>query len=156
MPIAASRPATANDLVDLAQAATAALDALLADAVRKVREKVVVENRVVGRIFDREQRAAHGLAWLATYVEATRQLSAYAERMSRDGALGEIEEHLVRIGLGEFIAQIAGGIPISQGEIVRPSDFGLSQAQVAARFSPTVETLIATGNTGNRTDEVKP
>ena len=85
----------------------------------------MVEGRVVGRLFDREQRATHGLAWLATYVEAVRQLTAYAERMTGDGTLGEIEEHLVRIGLGEFIAQIVGGIPMSQGEMVRPSDLGL-------------------------------
>ena len=149
MPTTVSRPAE-QGLVNLAQAATAALDALLADAVRKVREKVVVEGRVVGRIFDREQRATHGLAWLATYVEAVRQLAAYAERMTRNGALGEIEDHLVRIGLGEFIAQIAGGIPISQGEIVRPADFGLTAAQVAARFNPSVEKLLATGNTAER------
>ena len=150
MPIAASRPVAEHELVDQAQTATAALDALLADAVRKVRDKVVVEGRVVGRIFDREQRATHGLAWLVTYVEAVRQLASYAERMRGKGLLGELEEHLVRIGLGEFIAQIVGGIPISQGEIVRPSDFGLSAAQVAARFNPTVETLIATGNTAER------
>ena len=150
MPIAASRAASEQELVDLAQAATGALDALLADAVRKVRDKVVAEGRVVGRIFDREQRAAHGLAWLATYVEAVRQLTAYAERMTRNGGFGELEEHLVRIGLGEFLAQIAGGIPISQGEIVRPADFGLSHSQVAARFNPTLETLIETGNTAER------
>ena len=150
MPIAASRPVTEHELVDLAQSATAALDALLADAVRKVREKVVVEGRVVAKIFDREQRAAHGLAWLATYVEAVRQLTAYAERMTAKGALGELEEHLVRIGLGECLSQIAGGIPMSQGEIVRPADFGLTHAQVAARFNPTVETLIETGNTAER------
>ena len=149
MPIA-SRAAAEKELISLAQAATAALDALLADAVRKVREKVVVEGRVVGRIFDREQRATHGLAWLATYVEAVRQLTAYAERMTRSGTLGEIEEHLVRIGLGEFIAQIAGGIPISQGEIVRPSDFGLTSAQVGTRFDPSVDKLVATGNTAER------
>jgi (2S)-methylsuccinyl-CoA dehydrogenase len=150
MPIAASRPVTEHELVDLAQTATSALDALLADAVRKVREKVVVEGRVVAKIFDREQRAAHGLAWLATYVEAVRQLTAYAERMTAKGALGELEEHLVRIGLGECLSQIAGGIPMSQGEIVRPADFGLTHAQVAARFNPMVETLIETGNTAER------
>ena len=46
MPIAASRSVPEQDLVELAQAATGALDALLADAVRKVREKVLVEGRV--------------------------------------------------------------------------------------------------------------
>jgi (2S)-methylsuccinyl-CoA dehydrogenase len=150
MPIAASRPAAGHELIELAREATAALDALLADAVRKVRERIVVEGRVVSRIFDREQRATHGLAWLATYVEAVRQLTAYSERMVGDGALGEIEEHLVRIGLGEYLAQIVGGIPMSQGEMVRPSDFGLSAAQVAARINRSVEALIASGNTPER------
>ncbi|MGB7578765.1 MAG: acyl-CoA dehydrogenase family protein, partial [Pseudolabrys sp.] len=95
---------------------------------------------------DREQRATHGLAWFATYVEAVRQLAAYAGRMAGDGTLGEAEELLVRIGLGEYLAQVAGGIPMSQGEVVRPSDLGLSSAQVAARINPVLESLVAGGN----------
>ncbi|HEX3857979.1 MAG TPA: acyl-CoA dehydrogenase family protein [Pseudolabrys sp.] len=150
MPAATPRSAAASELVELLREATLALDALLADALRKVRERVVVEGHVVGQLLDREQRAAHGLAWLATYVEAVRQLAAYAERMTREGAFGEIEEHLVRIGLGEYLAQIVGGIPISQGEIVRPGDFGLSAREVAARINPMVEGLIASGNTAER------
>ena len=67
-----------------------------------------------------------------------------------EGRLGEIEELLVRIGLGEYLAQILGGIPISQGEIVRPADLGLSAAAVAARVTPEVEALIASGNTAQR------
>ena len=147
MPIAASRPAKDNDLIELAQEASMALDALLADAMAKVRERVVVEGHVVGRLVDREQRATHGLAWLATYVEAVRQLAAYTERMAADDTLGEAEELLVRIGLGEYLAQVAGGIPMSQGEVVRPSDLGLSPSQVAARLNPVLENLNAAGNT---------
>ena len=41
-------------------------EALLADATHSVRERVSVEGRIVNRLFDREQRAGHGLAWLAT------------------------------------------------------------------------------------------
>ena len=67
--------------------------------------------------------------------------------MQDGGLLAEIEELIVRIGLGEYLAQILGGIPISQGEIVRPADLGLSAAAVAARMTPEVEALIATGNT---------
>lgn len=150
MPVAVSRPTAEPDLVELSREATAALDALLADAVAKVRERVVVGGKPDGRLFDREQRATHGLAWLATYVEAVRQLAAYTERMVGAGTLGEIEENLVRIALGEYLAQIVGGIPMSQGELVRPSDLGLSAAQVAARFSADVESLIASGNTVER------
>ncbi len=149
MPIVVSRPVLKHELIELAREATAALDALLADAMAKVRGRVVVEGHVVGRLLDREQRATHGLAWFATYVEAVRQLAAYAERMAGDGTLGEAEELLVRIGLGEYLAQIVGGIPMSQGEVVRPSDLGLSPAQVAARVNP-VESLMIDGNSAER------
>ena len=147
MPQAAPSLAAGHDLVTMAREATAAAEALMSDAAAKVRERVTIEGRLVGRLFDREQRATHGLAWLATYVEAVRQLTAYAERMQSTHRLTEIEELLVRIGLGEYLAQITGGIPISQGEIVRPADLGLSAAAVAARVTPEVEMLIEAGNT---------
>jgi (2S)-methylsuccinyl-CoA dehydrogenase len=150
MPIAASRAAQDHDLVDLARETSAVLDALLADATAKVRERVVVEGHVVGRLFDREQRATHGLAWLATYVEAVRQLAAYAEHLSADDALGEIEDLLIRIGLGEYVAQVVGGIPMSQGEFARLSDLGLSASQAATRLNPVAETLTVSGNTAER------
>ena len=150
MPVTASRPTAEHELVELSREATAALDALLADAVAKVRERVVVAGKPDGGLFDREQRATHGLAWLATYVEAVRQLAAYTERMVGAGTFGEIEEHLVRVALGEYLAQIVGGIPMSQGELVRPNDLGLSAAQVAARINRNVEGLIASGNTVER------
>jgi (2S)-methylsuccinyl-CoA dehydrogenase len=152
MPMPASRPPAEYDLVELAHQALAGVDALLADAVAKLRARVTVEGHVVTRLLDREQHAAHGLAWLATYVEAVRQLASYAERMAGDDSLGEMEEHLVRIGLGEYLAQIVGGIPMSQGEMVRPADLGLTAEQVAARINSSVLSLIDSGNTvGRRT-----
>src|SRR5262249_23310971 len=62
---------------------------------------------------------------------------------------GAIEDLLVRIGLGEYLAQMIGGMPMSQGEMVRPADLGLSMDQVAARITPTVEGLMAAGNDAN-------
>ncbi|MFA6266707.1 MAG: acyl-CoA dehydrogenase family protein [Pseudolabrys sp.] len=149
MPIAASRAAEL-DLIELGREAVVAMDALLADATVKVRGKVVVEGHPVAKLFDREQRATHGLAWLATYAEAVKQLVAYADRMTTSGTFGEVEEHLTWIGLGELLAQVAGGIPMSQGEIVRPADMGLSMAQVASRMTPGIETLMTNGNTTER------
>jgi (2S)-methylsuccinyl-CoA dehydrogenase len=110
---------------------------------------VTVDGRPAPRALDREQRAAHGLAWLATYVEAIRQLAAYAQRLMETDSLGEVEELLVRIGAGEYLAQILGGIPMSQGEIVRLADVGLPPAAVTARVTPAVDNLIATGNTAD-------
>jgi (2S)-methylsuccinyl-CoA dehydrogenase len=148
MPLAAVSPRTGgHELIAALTEALASIEAVLGDARRTVAERVTVDGRLMARVLDREQRATHGLAWLATYVEAVRQLVSYTQRLTDSGDFGEVEELLVRIGAGEFLAQVQGGIPMSQGEIVRPADLGLSTAVVAARCSRTVDQLIAAGNT---------
>ena len=138
---------SSHDLVDMSAVAVGGLEAILADATAAVRARVSADGRLVSRLVDREQRATHGLAWLATYVEAVRQLAAYAGRMHAAGRLGEVEELLVRIAMGEYLAQVLGGIPMSQGEIVRPADLGLSGAALGARTTAPLEAMIAAGNT---------
>jgi (2S)-methylsuccinyl-CoA dehydrogenase len=150
MPLSASSVSAGHDVAAMLHEAVAAADALLADAQRAVAQRVMNEGRAIQRTFDREQRATHGLAWLATYVEALRQLAAYAERLAADDDLGEVEELLVHIGAGEYLAQILGGIPMSQNEIVRLADLGLAPSAVAARLTPAVERMIAAGNTAPR------
>jgi (2S)-methylsuccinyl-CoA dehydrogenase len=150
MPLAASQRAQGHEVIPALADAVGAVEALFAEARRAVADRVTIEGRTVARVFDREQRATHGLAWLATYMEAIRQLSAYAQRLSDNGSFGETEDLIVRVGAGEYLAQIFGGIPMSQGEIVRLSDLGLSPAAAAARMTPAVEHLIATGNTAPR------
>ena len=150
MSTAANRINRDSELIGLIREATAFLDALLAEATVKVRERVSSKGQVDGANFDREQRATHGLAWLATYVEAVRQLATYAERIGRLGKLSETEDLLVRIGLGEYLAQIFGGIPMSQGEVVRLTDLGVTPAQVAARMTPAVEDLMVSCNSAER------
>jgi (2S)-methylsuccinyl-CoA dehydrogenase len=145
--LAATRSDAGPDLTASASAAAAMAEALLADANRAVASRVTLNGKISGKLLDREQRAAHGLSWFATYVEAIRQLGAYAARMSAAGRLGELEELLVRIGLGEYLAQMLGGIPMSQGEFVRPGDLGLGPKEIAARVTPEIDELIATGNT---------
>jgi (2S)-methylsuccinyl-CoA dehydrogenase len=146
----AQRPDAAPKLVALAREATQAADALLAEATAAVRRRVMVDERMVDGLLDREQRATHGLAWLATYVESVRQLAAYAERMQAAGGLGETEQLLVEIGIGEYLAQIQGGIPMSQGEIVRPADIGLAGEAVATRVAGPLRELNADANVERR------
>jgi (2S)-methylsuccinyl-CoA dehydrogenase len=136
-------------LIALARQAREAVEALLGDATAAVRGRVTVDHQVIDALLDREQRATHGLAWLATYVESVRQLAAYAERMHAGGTLGEIEELLVRLGIGEYLAQIQGGIPMSQGEMVRPADLGLAAEVVAARLAGPLQAF-AQDHVGHR------
>src|SRR5215831_4668454 len=148
---AETKPQAEGDLLALAQQAAAAAEALLADATLEVRARVAADGRTSARLIDREQRAAHGLAWLATYVQALRQFASYAARARDAGRLGEIEELIVRIGIAEYFSQILGGIPMSQGEIVRLADLGLASAKVAARVPADLETAAVAGNSaGNR------
>jgi (2S)-methylsuccinyl-CoA dehydrogenase len=131
------------ELIALARQAREAVEAVLADATAAVRRRVTVDDQLIDSLLDREQRATHGLAWLATYVESVRQLAAYAERMQASDTLGEIEELLVRLGIGEYLAQIHGGIFMSQGEIVRPTDLGVAVESVATRLAGPLQALAA-------------
>jgi (2S)-methylsuccinyl-CoA dehydrogenase len=130
-----------------APAALAAVEALYGEALDSVRARVKKDGKLSSELIEQEQHAAHGLAWLATYVQGLRELLHYAERLSAEGQYGEIEDLLTRVGFSEFLAQVFGGISMSQGEIVRLSDFGLSSEAVARRRIPAVDRLIATGAT---------
>ena len=137
----------APDLVSLAREAAQDVASLLAEATRRVRGKVLSEGRLSPERLEAEQHAAHGLAWLATYAEAVRELAAYGERLEGEGRFGEAEALLVGIGLGEYLDQIWSGIPMSQGEIVRLPALGLAAREATSFRTDAVETLIATGNT---------
>jgi (2S)-methylsuccinyl-CoA dehydrogenase len=126
-------------------AALPAIAELVAAATRAVAQAVTVNGRLSAEALEREQRAAHGLAWLATYAEGLRQLESYAARLAAEGAYGEIEQLLVEIGAGEYLAQIFGGIPMNQGELVRLSDLGLDPRLIARARTADVESLITTG-----------
>src|SRR4051794_37680091 len=139
--------AAVPDLISLADVAAKDAAALVAEARRRVRAKVVADGRISAERLEAEQHAAHGLAWLATYAEAIREMAAYARRLSGEGRFGETEDLLVRIGIGEYLDQIFGGIPMSQGEMVRPHAPRLSGRALARYRTEAVETLIETGNT---------
>ena len=136
------REAGWRELTALSGESARAAESLLAAAIAAVRQRVTVEDQLDERLFDREQRATHGLAWLATYVESIRQLAAYAQRMHAAGALGELEGLLVRIGISEYLAQMQGGIAMSPGEIVRPLDLGLRADTVAGCLTEPLDRLI--------------
>ena len=144
---AAARIDTSETTLDLLAAAVPALETLLNEAIASVRQRVTIDGRVSSSKLEAEQHAAHGLSWLATYVVALRELHAYGARLQAEDRYGAVEECAVRIGAGEYLAQIFGGIPMSQNEIVRLPALGLSVKTIAAARNDAVESLIAEGNT---------
>ena len=113
--------APSPDVLALArEAASEAVAALVAEATRRVRDLVMAG--VAGsrpRGLEADQHPVHGLAWLATYAEAVRELAAMGSGSGPKVARRDRGTPLP-IGLGEYLAQTFGGMPMSQGEIVRP------------------------------------
>jgi (2S)-methylsuccinyl-CoA dehydrogenase len=134
-------------LDDLARQAHFSAQGLLDCALDAVRDRVSENGRPSADKMEAEQHAVHGLAWLATYVEAIKEMAGYAERMSEEGRFGETEQLMTRIGLGEYLTQMFHGIPMNQGETLRLTDFGLGPQDIEPFRNATVESLIAGGAT---------
>jgi len=123
----------------VAQAATKFSDA----CVHAVAAKLASGGKIDSAALEREQHAAHGLAWIATYAEALRQIASYAKRMEDEGRFGELEALLAQIGAAEYAAQLHGGVMMSQGEMVRAHELGVSENDLAAFLTPEVRAVIA-------------
>ena len=135
-----------DNLLELTAAAVPAADAVLSSATELLKSLVSKDGRVSGKLIEENQSAAHGLAWLATYVEALRQMDGWAGTLRTEGKFGEIEQLLLQIAFGEYLNHISGGIPMSQGEMFRVSELGLEDALNGFR-NEAVSTLMARGNT---------
>ena len=135
------------NLLSLTQAVLPTLDGLLTQTKEKLRDTVSENGRISARKIEENQTFAHGVAWLATYVESLRQMHIWGTNLSQNGAFGETETLILQIAFGEYLAQIFGGIAMNQGEVVRPHDLGLTPADIAAAQTDAVTTLLQRGNT---------
>jgi (2S)-methylsuccinyl-CoA dehydrogenase len=133
-------PADQENLLARTAAAAEACAGLRADAIAWLKRQVAPDGKVDPKLLEREQRAAHGLAWLSTYVEALKSLHHWAEAQDAAGGLGEAERLILRLGFGEYLARIAGGIPMSQVETIRLAELGL--ASTAAFAHPAIAGLL--------------
>jgi (2S)-methylsuccinyl-CoA dehydrogenase len=145
--LAMAQPIILGDLLALTSVALAPAEALLERATLAVRGMVTVDGRVSGAAIEAHQTAAHGLAWLATYVESLRQMQLWAVRLDEKGQFGEVEQLILQIAFGEYLSQIAGGIQMNQGEMVRLQDLGLSPDDAHLLMDPAATMLMQAGNT---------
>ena len=119
-----------------------------AEQVRAVAGQVVAPDGVPNpALIAREQHRLHGMAWIAATITALEATLDWAVRAANDGAFGEIEALTLRIGFGEYLAQITSGVPMSAHEVVRPSAFGLESAARNLAAHPATARLLAEGST---------
>lgn len=117
----------------------AAADRILALAKAGVRQRVAEAGGV-----DAAQHAAHGLAWLATTVEALRQMNVWASNLHAEAKFGEFEQLLLVAAFAEYGAQIAGGIPMSQVEMIRPDALGVPKSEVR-KYEDAIADVVEVG-----------
>ena len=138
-----------DGLIETCDAALAAARGFAAAAHASVQARVTKGGKIDAGLLETDQFAAHGIAWLETYVAALSETLNWAKRLDGAGKLGELEQLMLQAGFGEYLAQIDGGIAISQVEIVRPGDLGLGVRERNAFRNEAVESLIARGNTAS-------
>jgi (2S)-methylsuccinyl-CoA dehydrogenase len=147
MDAAESQSPVLPDLFATCLEALNAAQHLMVEVRKGVSSMVIHGGRLDAALVDEHQFAVHGYAWLATYVAGLQQMLVWAERLEENGQLSEMESLLVQATYGEYLSQIVGGIPMSQVEVVRPRDMGVSDEAVHAFCTPGVMTLINTANT---------
>ncbi len=133
------------DLLPLCARALTAAEAYAAQARASVERLVAPGGKLNANLLDREQRATHGLSWLTTYVTALREALGWAQRLAGSGRFGEREALICQAAFAEYLAQITGGLPMSQGEILRPSDLDMQAEASAFAADPSVAALTRNG-----------
>ncbi|MBO9452668.1 acyl-CoA/acyl-ACP dehydrogenase [Tropicibacter sp. R16_0] len=141
-----TNPVILPDLLTLTGAAIAPVNAVFDAARASVRDMVSTDGKISGALIEANQTAAHGLAWLATYQNSLQQMQRWAEALHADGNFGEMEQLLHQIAFGEYLHQIAGGIPMNQTEVVRLQDMGLGWDALSGFQCAEVQSLMSSAN----------
>ena len=136
-----------SDWIQQAGVAVEACRAYVRAAQGRVARSVAPSGKIDVTAADREQRLVHGFAWIATTAEALAALGDWAARGRAGGRFGDIEELTLRVGFGEYCAQLIGGVPMSQNEYARPHELGLAQDAAALAANQAVQLFLADGNT---------
>lgn len=131
------------DLLATCGTALAPLSEMVADAKEKLLAKVTTDGRVNAQLLEANQHQAHVFAWLATYQNALTQMASWAKNLDGENTFKEMEQLILQISFGEYLNQISGGIPMSQGEIARLQDLDISPDALRV---PAAEKLMALGN----------
>ncbi len=134
-----------DNLTTQMAAAVASLDEYKALARVRISETLAPGGKVDRAAMETHQHIAHGFAWIVTYVETLRETANWASRLEADGKFGDIEALLSQILFAEYCAQMNGGVPMNQGETIRPSDLGLAGSDLDPLSSPAIRQFVLHG-----------
>jgi (2S)-methylsuccinyl-CoA dehydrogenase len=135
------------DIVDLAERASLAAQRFAAAAREATVAVASRDGRIAADLLDANQHVVHGYAWIETTVAALTATAQWARTLSQSGTFGEAERLALGIGFGEYLAQLLGGVPMSQNEFCRPHEFGIQEQATELRGDAAVAWFLDNGNT---------
>lgn len=136
-----------NDLTDLLQDAVQATDLYKSNVHARVNAVLAPSGKIERAAFSANQHLAHGYAWIVTYVETLRETANWATRLSAEGKFSELDALLAQILFSKYLADLVGGVPMNQGETIRPHELGALNDVETLFEMPSVRTLIEQGLT---------
>jgi (2S)-methylsuccinyl-CoA dehydrogenase len=101
-----------------------------------------------------EQRMLHAFAWIATIVEALEATRNWAAQSQKAERLSVCDALVLRIGFGEYLSQLLGGLPMSQNELIRPMDLGLAEQALVLANDESVRHFLEEGNSAGARAEL--
>jgi (2S)-methylsuccinyl-CoA dehydrogenase len=102
-----------------------AIEGVYTRAHDNVKAQVSDGERISAKKLNQHQLAAHAVAYLATELEACRQLADWAER-----ADGEYEGKVARAYIGEVARSIVGGVDLGPCESISLSEVGITDGDL--------------------------
>ncbi|MDR6532089.1 (2S)-methylsuccinyl-CoA dehydrogenase [Caulobacter rhizosphaerae] len=105
------------------------------------------DGKIDRALADERQHQVHGYGWYAAYAELMNQVAGWAERLEAEGRFGEVEALLAQLLFSEYCAQLVGGVPMNQGEIVRPAHLVTDRSVLNRLYSNGLMKLMVEGGT---------
>ncbi|RLB49369.1 MAG: acyl-CoA dehydrogenase [Deltaproteobacteria bacterium] len=102
-----------------------AIEGIYQRAHDNVKAIVIEGERISGKKLNENQLAAHAVAYLATELEACRQMASWAERVG-----GDYEGKVARAYVGEVARAIVGGVDLGACENIGLWELGITDADL--------------------------
>ena len=103
------------------------------------------DNRIDNALLENYQFESHGFAWFETYRIGLRETFNWLIRLKDSNKAAEIDYNILLYSFAEYVSQMRDGIMISQTEMVRLSDIGITRDDFKFADEPNVNELISFG-----------
>ena len=110
-----------------------------------LKSSLTKNDRIDNQLLEINQFQTHGFAWFETYRIGLRETFNWYKRLDESSKASEVDASVTLFAFAEYLTQMKNGIMMSQSEIVRPSDLGLTDLDFNFMDNATIKDLIELG-----------